>query len=97
MAKECLRKPFIQPLYSLRTIKRMRYLYTSVLVCLLCHTAIGQQLFNPAPGSYALDSRDAAAQGQNREVIWEEDFATGFNGWTSFAAGGVAAVHRPPR
>jgi hypothetical protein len=68
----------------------MRSLYTSVLVGLLCHAAIGQQLFNPAPGTYALDSRDAAVQGQNREVIWEEDFASGFNGWTSFAAGGVA-------
>ncbi|MFN5621717.1 MAG: T9SS type A sorting domain-containing protein [Flavobacteriales bacterium] len=69
----------------------MRSLYLSVLVFILCVSANGQHLFNPAPGSYALYPHTFASQGENRDVIWEEDFASGFNGWTSFASGGVAA------
>jgi hypothetical protein len=90
MTEEYRYEAGVHPLYSSRTIKRMRFLYTSALI-ILSNAILGQNLFNHAPGSYALDPRDAAAQGQNRDVIWEEDFATGFNGWTSFATGGVAA------
>jgi hypothetical protein len=69
----------------------MKLLFAVIGVLLICSAATGQHLFQPAPGSYALDPHVFGSAGANRDVIWAEDFSDGFgSGWISAAVGGVA-------
>jgi hypothetical protein len=69
----------------------MKSIYAAICFLLFSFLANGQELFPPAPGSYALDPHVFGSAGTNREVIWAEDFSNGFgSGWVSNASGGVA-------
>lgn len=69
---------------------RIAVLILFLLASLTCCTA--QSGLNPAPGTYALDSRAQTEYLAGRQIIWAEDFANGLaSGWTSSAQGNVAS------
>jgi hypothetical protein len=69
----------------------MKSFYSFAIILFSCSFALSQYHFSPAPGSYAMDPNAMRTAGANRDVIWSEDFSSGFNnGWISAASGGVA-------
>jgi hypothetical protein len=69
----------------------MKSLFTLSTLLVVAEVMMAQYHFTPAPGSYGLDPHSFGSEGSSRDVIWSEDFSSGFNsGWNSFGQGGVA-------
>lgn len=70
----------------------MKIFYLVALLSAITTLTAAQRLFEPAPGSYGIDPHAQLHSGSSRDVIWSEDFSSGFSsGWTSYANGGVAS------